>query len=136
MTEAVEPEQAGERPDADERADTAAAAASARPAFFPLRVALAVLFGLFYAYDAWEAVGNLVGLSQYASALDTSITPVGWVVLIAAILLPVGLFAAAFVLGRRRSLLMQAGFYLAGLAVSALLYLDIVLLLGPGALFA
>lgn len=136
MSEAVEPEQADERSEAAGRADEARPAASARPAFFPLRVALAVLFGLFYAYDAWEAVGNLVGLSQYASALDTGITAIGWVVLIVAILLPIGLFAAAFVLGRRRSPLMQAGFYLAGLAVSALLYLDVVLLLGPGALFA
>ena len=136
MTEAVEPEQAGERSDVGEQATAAGPAASARPAFFPLRVALAVLFGLFFAYDVWEAVGNLVGLSQYAAALDTSITAVGWVLLIAAVVLPIGLFAAAFVLGRRRSLLLQAGFYLAGLAVSALLYLDIVLLLGPGALFA
>ena len=123
-------------PEHVERAGEAAPAASARRGPVAIVIALAVLFGLFYAYDAWEAVGNLVGLAQYAAALDTSITAFGWVVLIAAILLPVGLFAGAFVLGRRSSLLVQAGFYLAGLAVSALLYLDIVLLLGPGALFA
>jgi hypothetical protein len=127
MTEPAGPEPA---------AGTAAPAASARRVPFALELVLAVLFGLFYAYDAWEAVGNLVGLSQYASALETSITALGWVVLIGAILLPVGLFALAFVLGRRRSLLMRVAFYLAGLAVSAVLYLDIVLLLGPGALFA
>lgn len=126
MTEAVNPE----------RAEAAEPAASARRAPFALEVALAVAFGLFYAYDVWEAVGNLVGLSQVAAALDTGITALGWVLLIGAILLPIGLFAGAFVLGRRRSLLMQALFYLAGLAASAVLYLDIVLLLGPGAVFA
>ena len=36
---------------------------------------------------------------QIASALDTSITGLGWVVLIVSIVLPVGLFAVAFLLG-------------------------------------
>lgn len=126
MSEALEPNRV------DERAD----AASARRTPFWLEITLAVVFGLFFAYDAWEAVGNLVGLSTYASALDTTLTPLGWALLIAAILFPVGLFAGAFVLGRRRSPLMQVGLYLAALAVSAVLYLDLVLLLGPGALLA
>jgi hypothetical protein len=126
VSEALGPDRIEERRDA----------ASARRTPFWLEIAFAVVFGLFFAYDAWEAVGNLVGLSTYASALDTTLTPLGWVLLIAAILLPVGLFAGAFVLGRRRSPLMQVGLYLVALAVSAVLYLDLVLLLGPGALLA
>lgn len=110
--------------------------ASARRPLFALEVSLAVLFGLFYAYDVWEAIGNLVGVLQVAAALDTALGALGWVVLVGAVLLPIVLFAGAFALGRRRTLLVQAGIYLAGLAASAALYLDIVLLVGPGALFA
>lgn len=103
---------------------------------FWLEIALAIAFGLFFAYDAWEAVGNLVGVADLAGTLETSISGLGWVVLIAAILLPVALFAAAFLLGRRRSAVVQAALYLTGLAVSGLLYLDILLMFGVGALLA
>lgn len=109
--------------------------APARRTPFWLELVLAIAFGLFFAYDAWEAVGNLVGMAGVASALGTTISPTGWVVLISAILLPVVLFAVAFLIGRRRSAVIQAALYLAGLAVSAALYLDILLMFGPGALF-
>jgi hypothetical protein len=103
---------------------------------FWLEITLAIAFGLFFAYDAWEAVGNLVGVADLAGTLGTSITGLGWVVLVAAILLPILLFAAAFLLGRRCSAVVQAALYLTGLAVSALLYLDILLMFGVGALLA
>ncbi|MEI5584635.1 MULTISPECIES: hypothetical protein [unclassified Agromyces] len=103
---------------------------------FWLEVALAIAFGLFFAYDAWEAVGNLVGVADLAGSLDTSISGLGWIVLIAAVLLPILLFASAFLLGRRRSAVVQAALYLTGLAVSAALYLDILLMFGVGALLA
>ncbi|MFC9920110.1 bacitracin resistance protein [Agromyces binzhouensis] len=113
-----------------------AATARARRTPFWLELVLAIAFGLFFAYDAWEAVGNLVGIAGVASALGTTLSVTGWIVLILAILLPVALFAIAFLIGRRRSALVQAALYLAGLAVSALLYLDILLMFGPGALLA
>lgn len=115
---------------------TAELEAPVRRTPFWLEIALAIAFGLFFAYDAWEAVGNLVGVADLAGSLETSISGLGWVVLIAAILLPVALFAAAFLLGRRRSAVVQAALYLTGLAVSALLYLDILLMFGVGALLA
>lgn len=115
---------------------TADVAAPARRTPFWLEITLAIAFGLFFAYDAWEAVGNLVGVADLAGALDTSISGLGWVVLIAAILLPEALFAAAFLLGRRRPVVVQAALYLTGLAVSALLYLDILLMFGVGVLLA
>jgi hypothetical protein len=111
-------------------------AAPSRRTPFWLEITLAIAFGLFFAYDAWEAVGNLVGVADLAGTLETSISGLGWVVLITAILLPVLLFAAAFLLGRRRSAVMQAALYLTGLAISALLYLDILLMFGVGALLA
>lgn len=115
---------------------TADVEALARRTPFWLDLMLAIVFGLFFAYDAWDGVGNLIGMAGIADALETSITGVGWVVLIAAILLPVALFAVAFLLGRRRTAVVQAALYLTGLAVSAALYLDIVLMFGLGALLA
>lgn len=115
---------------------TAEVEAPARRTPFWLELTLAIGFGLFFAYDAWEGVGNLIGMTGIAAALETSITGLGWVVLIAAILLPVVLFAVAFLLGRRRTPVVQAAIYLTGLAVSAALYLDILLMFGLGALLA
>jgi len=90
-----------------------------------LAIALAVLFGLFYAYDAWEAVGNLVGLSLNVQSLDTQFSAFGWTVLIGAIVMPVLLFAAAFWLGRSRSPFGQVLLYTAGLCASAVVTLDV-----------
>ncbi|WP_344369628.1 bacitracin resistance protein [Agromyces tropicus] len=108
----------------------------ARRTPFWLELTLAIVFGLFFAYDAWEAVGNLVGMAGVAAALGTMLSTTGWIVLIGAILLPVAIFAIAFLIGRRRGAVVQAALYLAGLAVSAALYLDILLMFGPGALLA
>lgn len=114
---------------------TASAAQPARakaPAW--LALTLAILFGLVFAYDVWEAVGNLAGVSIIASGLDTSINPLGWVVLIVGILLPVAVFTLAFWLGRRRDLLAQALLYLTGLGTVAALSLSILALFGVGSL--
>ena len=47
-------------------------------------VVIAIVFGLFFAYDVWEAIGNLVGIVSYANALQVGIVGWGWVVLIGA----------------------------------------------------
>ena len=102
---------------------TPAPAAGRSPAW--LAVTLAVLFGLFYAYDVWEAVGNIVGLSRNAQSLDTQLSGFGWTVLIGAIVMPVLLFVAAFWLGRSRAPLWQVLLYGVGLCGSAALSLDV-----------
>jgi hypothetical protein len=99
-----------------------------------LAVAIAVFFGLFYAYDAWEAVGNLVGLNAAAGQLGTTLSGFGWGVLIVGILMPILVFALAFWLGRRRKAGVQALLFFAGLCVSAVLSLDIFVLFGAGSL--
>lgn len=106
----------------------------ARPLPLWVVTALAVLFGLFYAYDAWEAVGNVIGISTLASGLDTSISALGWVVLSIGIAVPVVVFLVAFRIGRRRDLLAQVLVYLAGLGVVAVVSLSIVALFGAGEL--
>ncbi|MET1015440.1 MAG: hypothetical protein ABWX76_01395 [Leifsonia flava] len=98
-----------------------------------LTLTLAILFGLLFAYDVWEAVGNLAGVSIIASGLETSINAVGWVVLILGILLPVVVFALAFLLGRKRDVLSQVLLYLAGLGAVAAVSLSLLALFGVGA---
>lgn len=99
-----------------------------------LAMVLAVFFGLFFAYDVWEALGNLVGIANYAAQLDGALTALGWIVLIGALVLPIALFALAFWVGHRRGPVQQIALYVAALAVSAALYLDIFTLFGPASL--
>ncbi|MET1051575.1 MAG: hypothetical protein ABWX65_02950 [Mycetocola sp.] len=97
-----------------------------------LTLTLAVLFGLFFAWDVWEAVGNLAGVSVVASGLGTSINALGWVVLIAGILIPVAVFVLAYLTGRRRDILAQILLYLAGLGAVAAISLSLLALFGIG----
>lgn len=101
---------------------------------FWLRIVIAVVFALLYAYDAWEAVGNLVGLNLQAQSLDTRLSGFGWTVLIGGIVLPVLVYGVAFWLGRKRSAGILALLLLAGLALDAALSLDMYVLFGLGRL--
>ncbi len=109
-------------------AETAAVVPPAADARTPLwlDVALAVLFGLFFAYDVWEVVGSIVQLTGLGLAFST----IGWVLVVAALVAPVASFVTAFALGRRRGVVAKAALYLAGLAVSAALFLTLTVLLG------
>ena len=99
-----------------------------------LALTFAVLFGLFYAYDAWEAVGNVIGISWLVSGTDTAISVFGWVVLSIGIAVPIAVFLLALRMGRTRDLLAQILLYLAGLGVTAVVSLSIVALFGAGQL--
>ncbi|MEO6199851.1 MAG: bacitracin resistance protein [Cryobacterium sp.] len=90
-----------------------------------LVVTISVFFGLFFAYDMWEAIGNLVGLNAAAQSLDTRLSGFGWAVLIAGVILPVLVFGIAFWLGRRRAAAARAMLLLVGLCLIAVLSLDI-----------
>jgi hypothetical protein len=95
---------------------------------FWLTVIIASLFGLLYAYDLWEAVGNLVGLNIQAGGLDTSLSGFGWTVLILGVLIPVAVYGFAFWLGRKRVVGVQALMFLTGLCLVAVLSLDFYVL--------
>lgn len=98
-----------------------------------LVVTIAAFFGLFFAYDLWEAVGNLVGLNVAAQSLDTQLSGFGWAVLIAGVVLPILVYAIAFWLGRARGGAARAVLFLVGLCLVAVLSLDIFIF-GLGAL--
>lgn len=105
----------------------AAAAPRGRYASWPA-LAIAIFFGLFYAYDLWEAVGNVLTLAGVAAQFGIALSARAWVILVVSVLLPIALFVVAWWLGRRRSYLMQAFLYLVGLTVSAASYLSLVAL--------
>ncbi|TFD28980.1 hypothetical protein [Cryobacterium cryoconiti] len=100
-----------------------------------LSTTIAILFGLFYAYDVWEAVGNLVGLNILAQSLDSQLSGFGIVVLLIGILGPIVIFVLAAWIGRFRGPAPQAALFLAGLCLSAAIAVNIFTL-GAGSLLA
>ncbi|MBA8817401.1 hypothetical protein FHX48_002500 [Microbacterium halimionae] len=83
---------------------------------------IAGLFGLFYAYAAWNALDLLVrqasgplGLSGY-----------GWFVMSIAVLFPIIAFAGAFALGWRRKIGPLFLIMLTGLALVSVFWLNVV----------
>lgn len=51
-------------------------------------VALFAAFGLFFAYDVWEGIGNFLGVENQAVQLGLGITTLGWVIMYANVFLP------------------------------------------------
>ena len=83
-----------------------------------------VLFGLLYAYDVWEAIGNLLTLPPFY--LDQADVP--WWLLIGNLAVPLLGFGLALWLGWKRPLVAKVLFFAVGLAVVAVLTLDAIAL--------
>lgn len=94
---------------------------------------IAILFGLFYAYDIWEGIGNLVGLNILAQSLDTQLSGLGVFVLLVGILGPLLVFVLAAWIGRSRAATALAALFLAGLCLNAAIAANIFTL-GAGSL--
>ena len=90
-----------------------------------LSLVVAALFGLFYAYDVWEAIGNLFGVPAEYSALGIGDRTPWWLLWIGVAIPPV-VFLVAVVLGRRHGVLVRALLFLVGLAVVAALTLAVI----------
>lgn len=90
-----------------------------------LSATIAIVFGLFYAYNVWTGLENLIGLNGMAQGLDTALSGFGWGVLLVGVLAPLVVFGLAFWLGRRREAGPQALMLLAGLCLVSALSLDI-----------
>ena len=89
--------------------------------------AVTIVFALFFAYDLWEAISNLVELPiAYANAGFASETP--WGLLVANLFVPIVTFLLALYLARARSLGERAILLFAALCVSAVFSLDAIAL--------
>ena len=117
-----------------DRAEADSPSVTSPPTPLWLVVTIAVVFGVFYAYDVWEAVGNLVGLSIYAGELDVALTGYGVAMLVVGIVVPLVVYATAFWLGRRRGPLAQVVLFLAGFALVQALSADVAVLFDLGGL--
>lgn len=82
------------------------------------------IFGLFYAYALWNAVAFLI---DFAAVLSGS----GWGLLLFAVVFPVIVFGAAFVLGYRRHWWDLALLHLAGLGLVAVFWLNVLAYSAP-----
>jgi hypothetical protein len=49
---------------------------------------LFAVFGLFFAYDVWEGIGNFLGVENQAVQLGLGITTLGWIIMYANVFLP------------------------------------------------
>lgn len=95
-----------------------------------LSLTVAAVFGLLYAYDVWEAIGNMINLPRYYELLGLDPAGIPWWVLVINLLVPIAAFGIAFWVGRKQHVGGKALIFLLGLAVSAALGLGLVALAG------
>ncbi len=93
-----------------------------------LSLVVAFVFALLYAYDLWEAVGNMIQLPAVYDAFGYGSENVPWWLLWIGVAIPVIVFAIAFIAGRRRSVFAKALIFFVGLAVVAGLSLGVLAL--------
>jgi len=120
--------------------ETADARPAARSRFGWPSAVVALAFAVLYGYDLWEAITNAIELprqfAQYENLspeqqlalvqLGYSITEPQWTLIIANMLIPPVVYLFAIVLGRSRGAFGRAVFFAAGLALVAVLSLDII----------
>jgi FtsH-binding integral membrane protein len=115
---------------------TARTGDEARPSLSrPLvRAVIVVIFALLLAWDVWEAVGNLLGVTGTATALGTTVSPTGWFVLCFGVVLPIAGFVGVLWFGRRaRPTTLLIAFATVTTVVAAL-SLDLLAIYGIGTL--
>ena len=79
-------------------------------------------FGLFYAYVVW----NAATLLAYQASGVLGLNVIGWIVLGLAVVFPILVFALAFAVGWRRAALPFAVILVAGLALVAVFWLNVL----------
>ncbi|UUT35464.1 hypothetical protein [Microbacterium elymi] len=105
---------------------TSAAPASGRRTPVWLLGTIVGLFGLFYAYAVWNAIGNLITSVQYFAGIHVPLNALGWFLWIFAAVLPVIVFVAGFRLAFRRAPGPVVLIMLSGLALVAVFWLNVV----------
>ena len=105
---------------------TADASATVRPRRTALPTwvifTIAAALGLFYAYVVWNAVTLLV----YQASGVLGLNGLGWFVLLLAVVFPIAVYAAAFAIGWSRRALDFLLVMVAGLALVAVFWLNIL----------
>ncbi len=96
--------------------------AASRPSW--VRIAIAIVFGLLFAFYLYEAISQALQLSQYLGVQNPLLKKVGhdplafpWAAIVPLVLMPAVTFVLAFLLGRRRGVAVQVGLFVIALAV-------------------
>ena len=97
-----------------------------------LSITIAIAFGLFYVYNLFEAISNVVGVTsqinlynQARAVVKLDPVPIPWVWLVIDVLLAPVAFALAFVLGRRKPVLLKVLLFAIGLTLVAAMTLSV-----------
>lgn len=85
------------------------------------------IFGLFFAFDVWEAVGNFVGIYSQGLLLGLVLTGWGWLLLLLGVFAPIIVFVLAMNFTRKMSAAKSFAIFAIALMVSAVIALDITL---------
>jgi hypothetical protein len=88
---------------------------------------LAAVFALLFAYDAWEGIGNFVGVMSQSLTLGIALSTFGWFAVIFGIIAPVVLFFGALWVTRKQSLAPALVIYIVALSISAVVGVDLAL---------
>lgn len=97
---------------------------------------LAVVFALPFAYIVWQAISRLVIIVQLAGESGVSLSGIGWVVLLLAIIIPIVAFLIAAWTGRRQGVLGVVLLFLTAFAVTAALTLGMTAIFSDLSLIA
>ena len=95
-----------------------------------------VLLAVLYVYAAIAAVGNVLGMMGLAGALGTGLSGSGWLWLSVGVLIPLLLLAAALWLDRGRAPWTRILLLAAGIAVVAVLQIDVTHVIPESSYFA
>ncbi|MBC7762982.1 MAG: hypothetical protein H7201_14565 [Candidatus Saccharibacteria bacterium] len=119
-----------ETPLETERDENATASRAGRLGW--LSITIAIVFGLFYVYNLFEAISNVVGVTsqinlynQARAVVKLAPVPIPWVWLVIDVLLAPIAFALAFVLGRRKPVLLKVLLFAIGLTLVAAMTLSV-----------
>lgn len=90
-----------------------------------LTIAIAVVFGLLFAYQVWGGVGSAITIPRRVSEAGGSVSALGWTMLILSIIVPLIAFYLSYRIGRRRGWISMILTYLVGVAASSAIALSL-----------
>jgi hypothetical protein len=90
--------------------------------------AVAVIFAFLFAYHLWGGIANLIAVVSTFSTFGVAVTAEIWALVIAYAVVPVVIYAAALVVGRRLSNFGRIVVFVVGFAVVSVISLDILVI--------
>lgn len=93
-------------------------------------VLVAGVFALLFVYNVWESLSSLLAMQQVFDLEGLTLPPSLWLILLAALILPIVAWAAALLLSRRRKAWEAALVFLAALAANEALFIGLSALVG------